>query len=74
MVEGVGEAGWVGAQPITTEGDGGGGVEADDSDGKAELLRTLLGWGMARPPCSCSSLRAEINGWELSGSSGPKGP
>jgi hypothetical protein len=45
MVEGWGEprCEGVGAHPITTEGDGGGGVEAADSDGNAELLRTLLG-------------------------------
>jgi hypothetical protein len=44
-VEGVGDSRCegVGAHPITTDGDGGGGVEAADSDGKAELLRTLLG-------------------------------
>jgi hypothetical protein len=64
----------VGAHPMTTDGVDDEGVEASDAEGNAELLQMLPGWTGARPPCSCSSLRAEINGWELSGSSGPRGP
>jgi hypothetical protein len=76
ILEGVGESRWegVGAHPMMTEGDGGGGVEVSDSDGKAELVRMAFGWAGARPPCSCSSRKADMNGWELSGSSGPRGP